>query len=166
MAEPTILVLNGSNLNMVGIRNPKLYGGARLADIERLMRARAGALGYALDFRQSNHEGVHVDWIHAAHGEVAGLIINAAAFTQTSLAIAAALAILDCPVVELHFANVHRDPAKANRHLSLIRPVATGVIAGFGPDGYLMALDAVHAALNPTDFTAGREQGEDNELSR
>ena len=157
MTLPKILVLNGSNLNMLGIRNPKLYGGARLSDIEGVLRAKAGRLGYELDFRQSNHEGVLVDWLHEAHGQVAGVIINPAAFTQTSLAIADALAILDCPVVELHFANVHRDPAKANRHLSLVRPVATGVIAGFGPDGYLMALDAIHAALNPTDFAADRE---------
>jgi 3-dehydroquinate dehydratase-2 len=157
MTQPTILVLNGSNLNMVGIRNPALYKGARLADIERVMREKAARLGYALEFRQSNHEGVLVDWAHEAHGRVAGVIINPAAFTQTSLALADALGILDCPVIELHLANVHRDPAKANRQQSLVRPVATGVIAGFGPDGYLMALDAVVAALSPTDFTAGRE---------
>lgn len=152
-----VLVLNGTNLNMLGIRNPGLYGGARLADIERVMRARAETLSVALDFRQTNHEGVMIDWIHAAHGHVDGVIINPAAFTQTSLGIADALGILTCPVIELHFANVHRDPAKAIRQTSLVRPVATGVIAGFGPSGYLLALDAVMEANTPTDFTEGRE---------
>lgn len=153
MDAPEILVLNGSNLNMLGIRDPSLYGGARLGDIERVMRGRATERGFALDFRQSNHEGVLVDWIHEAHGRAAAVIINPAAFTQTSLAIADALGILKCPVIELHFANVHRDPAKANRHLSLVRPVATGFIAGFGPSGYLLALDAAALAIAPVDFT-------------
>ncbi len=154
----TILVLNGSNLNMLGLRDPGLYGGARLSDVERLTRAKAEAMGYQLEFRQSNHEGVLVDWVHEAHGRVCGVIVNPAAFTQTSLALADALGILKCPVIELHFANVHRDPAKANRQASLVRPVATGVIAGFGPSGYLMALDAVEHALNPPDFAAGRDE--------
>lgn len=152
-----VLVLNGTNLNMLGIRNPGLYGGARLADIERVMRVRADALGVTLEFRQTNHEGVMIDWIHDAHERVDGVIINPAAFTQTSLGIADALGILTCPVIELHFANVHRDPAKANRQTSLVRPVATGVIAGFGPSGYLLALHAVMQAITPTDFTQGRD---------
>lgn len=149
--KPVVLTLNGPNLNMLGIRNPDAYGGARLADIERLMCARCETLGFDLEFRQSSYEGAIVDWIHEAHGRVAGVIINPAAFTQTSLAIADALSILTCPVIELHFANVHRDPAKANRHLSLVRPHATGVIAGFGPTGYLLALDA----LTPVNFREG-----------
>lgn len=156
MSAPEILVLNGPNLNMLGVRDPTLYGGARLGDVERMMRARAEAKGFALDFRQSSHEGVLVDWIHEAHGRVAGVVINPAAYTQTSLAIADALGILSCPVIELHFANVHRDPTKANRQVSLVRPVATGFVAGFGPSGYLLALDAVALAIAPVDFTEGR----------
>lgn len=155
MSDPVVLVLNGPNLSMLGIRKPQAYGGARLADIERVMRAKAVSMGIDLEFRQSSHEGVLVDWIHEAHERVAGVIINPAAYTQTSLAIADALGILTCPVIELHFANVHRDPAKSNRHVSLVRPVATGVIAGFGPGGYLMALDAVAMAVSPVDFRAG-----------
>jgi len=154
MPHPIVLVLNGPNLNMLGIRNPQAYGGARLSDIERHMRVKAQAMAFELEFRQSNHEGVLVDWIHEAHERVSGVIINPAAYTQTSLAISDALGILTCPVIELHFANVHRDPTKTNRHLSLVRPVATGVVAGFGPSGYLMALDAVAMAISPVDFRA------------
>jgi 3-dehydroquinate dehydratase-2 len=154
---PVVLVLNGTNLNMLGIRNPELYGGTRLVDIERVMRTRADAMGATLEFRQSNHEGVMIDWIHEAHERVDGIIINPAAFTQTSLGIADALGILTCPVIELHFANVHRDAAKANRQVSLVRPVATGVIAGFGPAGYLLALEAVIQAICPISFTEGRQ---------
>lgn len=154
--KPKILVLNGCNLNLVGVRNPTLYGGATLADIERVTRASAEAMGYALDFRQSNLEGEIINWIHDAREWAAGVIINPAAFTQSSLPIADALSVLNCPVIELHFANVHRDPAKTNRHLSLVRPVVTGFIAGFGPEGYLHALNAVHLALNPVEFALGR----------
>lgn len=110
------------------------------------------ATGFTLEFRQSNHEGVLVDWIHEAHERVAGVIINPSALTHTSIAIADALSILSCPVIELHFGNVHRDPAKANRHQSMVRAIATGVIAGFGPGGYLMALDAVAMEIEPANF--------------
>ncbi|RVI81809.1 type II 3-dehydroquinate dehydratase [Sinorhizobium meliloti] len=152
MSKPIVLILNGPNLNMVGIRNPKAFGGAKFADIERVMRGKAEAMGFTLEFRQSNHEGVMVDWIHEAHERVAGVIINPSALTHTSIAIADALSILSCPVIELHFGNVHRDPAKANRHRSMVRAVATGVIAGFGPGGYLMALDAVAMEIEPVNF--------------
>lgn len=159
MSERTVLVLNGPNINMLGIRNPQLYNGVRLGDIERHMTARASQLGLSLDFRQSNHEGILVDWLHEAHNKVAGVIINPAAFTQTSLALADALGILNCPLIELHFANVHRDPAKKARQKSLVRPHATGVIAGFGPYGYLLALEAVNEQLTPVDFTADAPNG-------
>lgn len=153
--NPIVLVLNGPNINMLGIRNPGMYNGATLSNIETKLSQRANELSLGLDFRQSNHEGVLVDWVHEAHGRVAGVIINPAALTQTSLALADALGILECPLIELHFANVHRDPAKVDRQKSLVRKHATGVIAGFGPYGYLLALEAVKEQLHPLNFTLG-----------
>lgn len=153
--DPKILVLNGPNINMLGVRNPGLYNGARLSDIEKKLTDRASKLSLQIDFRQSNHEGVLVDWLHEAHGKVDGVIINPAAFTQTSLALADALGILDCPLIELHFSNVHCDPAKKARQKSLVRPHATGVVAGFGPFGYLLALEAVNDQIHPLNFTGG-----------
>lgn len=153
--DPKILVVNGPNINMLGIRNPRLYNGARLSDIEKKLTDRARKLSLQIDFRQSNHEGVLVDWLHEAHKKVDGVIINPAAFTQTSLALADALGILDCPLIELHFSNVHRDPANKTRQKSLVRPHATGVVAGFGPFGYLLALEAINDQIRPLDFTGG-----------
>lgn len=150
--KPVVLVLNGPNTNLLGERDPSLYGGATLPDVERVTRAHALARGMEIDFRQSNHEGQLIDWIHAARGKVAGAIINPAALTHTSMAIPDALRILGVPLVELHFANVYRDPAKVERQRSYVRPVATGVILGFGPGGYLLAVDAVHQQLFPPVF--------------
>lgn len=139
MQKP-IHVLNGPNLNMLGMREPEIYGEETLNDIEQRCAARANAAGRRLVFRQSNHEGELIDWIQAARTEAAALVINPAAFTHTSVAIHDALKLLDCPVIELHLSNTHaREPWR--RH-SYVSPVATAIIAGFGPLGYELAVDA------------------------
>lgn len=140
-----LLVLNGPNLNMLGTRDPKQYGSSTLSDIESAVRDRADSLGLEVDFRQSNHEGELVDWIQRARGEVAGVIINPGAYSHTSVAIHDALELLDCPIVEVHLSNIHR--REEFRHHSYVSLVATGVIAGLGARGYLLAVEAI-AALN------------------
>ena len=140
MPKP-IYILNGPNLNMLGVREPHIYGQDTLADIEKRGAARAEAGGRGIVFRQSNHEGQLVDWIHEARTEAAAVIINPAAFTHTSVAIHDALKMLDCPVIELHLSNVHaREPWRQHSYVSL---VATAIIAGFGSLGYELAVDAV-----------------------
>lgn len=144
-----ILCLNGPNLNMLGVREPELYGRTTLAQLEEAVRGRAVTLDLDIDFRQSNSEQELIEWIHAAYRQVDGVIINPAAFTHTSIAIADALRILDCPIIELHFNNSYRHADRAFRHLSHVRPVATGVIFGFGAAGYLVAVDAISQLLSP-----------------
>lgn len=135
---PRILILNGPNLNMLGVREPEIYGTQTLVDIENLCRAKAKELGHEIDFRQSNHEGELVDWIQKARGAYGGIIINAAAYTHTSVAIHDALKIFGGPVVEVHLSDPKtRDPF---RHHSYITPLAAAVIAGKGPAGYEEAL--------------------------
>jgi len=137
----TILVLNGPNLNMLGVRQPEIYGHETLADIEAACRKRGGELGLDIDFRQSNVEGELVTWIQEARGRVGGIVINAAAYTHTSVAILDALNLIDAPIIEVHLSNIYaRD---SFRHHSYISPVATGVICGLGSVGYLLALDAI-----------------------
>jgi 3-dehydroquinate dehydratase II len=139
MPKP-IHVLNGPNLNMLGVREPHIYGQDTLADIEKRCAAKAEAAGRAVVFRQSNHEGQLVDWIQEARTEAAAVIINPAAFTHTSVAIHDSLKMLDCPVIELHLSNIH---AREDwRHHSYVSLVATAIIAGFGSMGYEMAVDA------------------------
>jgi len=137
----TILVLNGPNLNMLGTREPEIYGSETLADIERRLAARAAELGLAIDFRQSNHEGELVTWIQEGRGRIAGLIINPAAYTHTSIAIMDAMQACDYPVIEIHLSNVHR--REAFRGHSYVSKVAVGVICGFGSKGYDLALDGM-----------------------
>lgn len=149
MTQPKILCLNGPNLNMLGVREPELYGRTTLADIEAAVRAKAGPLGMEIDFRQSNYEGELVTWIQQAHGDIAGVIINPGAYTHTSIAIADALRILTVPIIELHFNNSYRYADRQFRHLSHVRPVATGVIFGFGAAGYLNAVEAMINILKP-----------------
>ena len=144
--RPNILVLNGPNLNLLGAREPDIYGRMTLADIEDACRRRADALGLAVEFRQSNYEGELVDWIQQARGVHAGLIINAGAYTHTSIALLDALAAVDLPVMEVHLSNIfHREPFR--RH-SYISTVAHGVVCGFGGFGYELALEAAAHLLN------------------
>ena len=137
----TILVLNGPNLDMLGVRQPEIYGSETLADIEAACRARGGELGLKIDFRQSNVEGELVTWIQEARKQVGGLVINAAAYTHTSVVLLDALSLIDAPIIEVHLSNIYaRD---SFRHHSYVSPVATGVICGLGSVGYLLALDAI-----------------------
>jgi 3-dehydroquinate dehydratase-2 len=150
--EPSVLVLNGPNLNMLGVREPSIYGTETLDDIEALCLERAEALNIAIDFRQSNLEGELVSWIQQARGEHDGIILNAGAYTHTSIAIMDALSVAELPVIEVHLSNVFR--REAFRHHSYVSPVAKGVICGFGAHGYLLALDAL-ARLIDADLSSG-----------
>lgn len=138
---PTVVVLNGPNLNMLGKREPQIYGRDTLADVEKACRARGKTLGLAVDFRQSNHEGELVGWIQEARGKAAGLVINAAALTHTSVALLDAIQAAEVPTIEVHLSNIYR--RESFRHHSYISRAAVGVICGLGPQGYLMALDAL-----------------------
>ena len=134
----TVFVLNGPNLNLLGKRQPHIYGHETLADVERDCRALAQELGLELRFHQSNREYEIIDWIHEARGAAGGIAINPAAFTHTSVAILDALNAVDAPVIEVHISNVHK--REEFRHHSFVSTRADGVIAGFGTQGYLLAL--------------------------
>ena len=142
----TALVLNGPNLNLLGSREPTVYGAQTLADVEALCREACAAHGFALDFRQSNHEGVLIDWIHEAGrvqaaGTLAGVVLNAGAYTHTSIALHDAIKGAGVQVIEVHISNVHA--REAFRHHSTISPVARGVIVGLGVAGYALAIAAL-----------------------
>ena len=145
MATKPVLILNGPNLNMLGMREPEIYGSKTLDDIRRLCEARAAELGLAIDFRQSNHEGQLVDWIQDSLGKTCGMVINAAAFTHTSVALHDALKLYDAPIIEVHLS----DPTKREefRHFSYVSPVAGAVIKGKGAAGYVEALDELSTFL-------------------
>ena len=142
MAKPsTIYVLNGPNLNLLGLREPEIYGSDTLDDIAGALEDRARALGLEIDMRQSNHEGHLIDWLQEANMEGAkAVILNAGGFTHTSVAIHDAIKAIEVPVIEVHLSNPHA--RESFRHRSLIAPVARGTIAGFGALGYQLALDA------------------------
>jgi len=142
-----IYVLNGPNLNRLGTREPSTYGTATLADIERLCRDVGEDLDLDIDFRQTNHEGVLVDWIQEAGDIAQGLVINPAAYTHTSVALHDAIRAVQIPTVEVHLSNVHA--REAFRHRSYVSPVALGVICGFGPTGYRLALEALSTVIRP-----------------
>jgi len=142
---PSVLVLNGPNLNLLGQRQPEVYGRTTLADIEAACTAHAASLGMDVAFLQSNHEGVMIDAIHAAKGTHGGLMINAGAYTHTSIALMDAVASVELPTVEVHLSNIHA--REEFRHTSYLARVAIGQICGFGPRGYLMALDALAERL-------------------
>lgn len=141
----SILVLNGPNLNLLGVRQPEVYGRTTLGDIEAMCRAHAAAHDVALEFVQSNHEGVLIDAIHGARATHDGIILNAGAYTHTSLALMDALSSVGIPAIELHLSNVHA--REEIRHVSHVAKVAVGVICGFGAQGYILALDAMRGHL-------------------
>lgn len=145
MTTQKILILNGPNLNMLGEREPDIYGSQTLDDIEVLCREKGVDHGFDIDFRQSNHEGELVDWIQGARANINGLIINAAAYTHTSIAIHDALKLLDCPIIEVHLSDPNT--REAFRHNSYIAPLAAEIIAGHGARGYQMALDKLAQLL-------------------
>ncbi len=141
----TVFVLNGPNLNLLGTREPAVYGSHTLADVELLCQQACARHGFALQFRQSNHEGHLVDWIHEAGrqhaaGELAGVVLNAGAYTHTSVALLDAIKGTGVPLIELHISNVHA--RESFRHHSYISPVARAVMCGFGVAGYGLAIDA------------------------
>ena len=136
-----ILILNGPNLNLLGTRQPEIYGAETLADVNAACARLAEELGVTTDFRQSNHEGELIDWIHAARDSAAGIVINPAAYTHTSVAILDALKAFEGPVIEVHISNVHQ--RESFRHHSYVSLRADGVIAGCGTEGYLLALRRV-----------------------
>jgi 3-dehydroquinate dehydratase-2 len=142
----TIHVINGPNLNLLGTREPDIYGHATLGDVEKLCRATADRFGLALQFHQSNHEGQIVDWIHDAKGgNAAGIVINAGAYTHTSIAIHDAITAVSLPVIEVHISNVFA--RESFRHRSYIARVATASLCGFGIDGYALAITGLAAMI-------------------
>jgi 3-dehydroquinate dehydratase-2 len=138
---PTIYVLNGPTLNLLGTREPEIYGRTTLADIKKAVTARAKRAGMRVVFRQSNHEGELVDWVQEARSKGAGVIINAASYTHTSVALLDALRALDKPIIEVHLSNPQQ--REHYRHHSYISEVATGIICGLKDNGYLLAVDAM-----------------------
>lgn len=142
---PSVLILNGPNLNLLGTRQPEVYGSTTLADIENLCTAEAARLELEIVFEQSNHEGALIDLIHAARGTHAGIILNAGAYTHTSIALMDAIASVELPLVEVHLSNIHA--RESFRHTSYIAPVALGQICGFGAQGYALALQALKGHL-------------------
>jgi len=144
---PTILVLNGPNLNLLGQRQPEVYGATTLTEVEDGARTLATQLGLTADCRQSNHEGQLIDWIHAARGTTAGIVINPGAYSHTSIAILDALNTYDAPVIEVHISNIHR--REAFRHHSHISQRADGVIVGCGVEGYSLALLRLASLVGP-----------------
>ena len=143
-----ILVLNGPNLNLLGTREPEIYGSLTLEDINERLRRRAEAAGLDMECLQSNHEGVLVDAIQAAQRTMDYIILNAAAFTHYSIAIRDAIAAIDVPVIEVHLSNIHR--REEFRHKSVIAPVVLGQIAGLGAESYMAALEAIICRMGGT----------------
>ena len=142
----TLLILNGPNLNLLGTREPAIYGSTTLADVEAMCREAGRRLGFEVDCRQSNHEGVLIDAIHEAGGAFkagthAGVVLNAGAYTHSSVALHDAIKGVDVPVIEVHISNVHaREPF---RHHSWLSPVVAGIVVGFGVDGYVLAIEGL-----------------------
>lgn len=141
----TVYVLNGPNLNLLGVREPHLYGHTTLADVEQLCQRVAGELGLACEFRQTNHEGVMVDWVQEAREKAAAVVINPAGLSFRSIPVLDALKTLNQPIAEVHITNIHRRDALYQH--SLVSLAATGVICGFGAIGYEMAIRALAQRL-------------------
>jgi len=142
----SLLLLNGPNLNLLGTRQPEIYGKTTLQDIETLAKERAASHGFELEPLQSNSEGRLVDALHHARGRHVGVVLNAGAYTHTSVALRDAIASIDLPVVEVHLSNVHA--RESFRHQSLLAPVTLGQITGFGAQSYVLAIDALAAHLD------------------
>ena len=152
----TIFVLNGPNLNLLGTREPRIYGNQTLADIAETLEQRANGLKLKLDIRQSNHEGVLVDWLHEAMAKASAVILNAGGYSHTSIAIRDAVAALPIPVVEVHLSNIFA--REGFRRQSMIAQVARGSITGLGPLGYVLALDAAAHLCKGSAATQGKSQ--------
>jgi 3-dehydroquinate dehydratase II len=146
MSARRVFVLNGPNLNLLGEREPAIYGHTTLAEIEAACRRKAEALGFEVEFRQTNFEGALVESVHEARARAAGIVINPAAYTFTSIALLDALKMFEGPKIELHISNIHR--REEIYHKSLVSRTATAVIAGLGPRGYDVALDAMRLLLD------------------
>ena len=136
-----VLVLHGPNLNLLGTREPEIYGSATLADINEMLKKRAEEAGLGIEFLQSNHEGVLVDAVQAARGKYDYIIFNAAAFTHYSIALRDAIAAVEVPVIDVHISNIHQ--REEFRHTSVLAPVALGQICGLGVASYMAALEAI-----------------------
>ncbi len=145
MAFASALVLNGPNLNLLGTREPAIYGRETLADVAERCRQTGNRIGLAIDFRQSNAEHQLIDWLHDARERVHGIVINPAAYTHTSVALADALTAIEKPVIEVHISNVHK--REAFRHHSYVSPIAEAVIVGCGTQGYVLALERMAVLL-------------------
>jgi 3-dehydroquinate dehydratase-2 len=146
----TVYVLNGPNLNLLGSREPEIYGRATLADVEKLCRATAKQHGLTVEFRQSNHEGEIVDWIQEARAEKAvGVVINPAGYGHTSVAILDALAALEAPIIEVHISNIHA--RESFRRRTYVSQVARAVLCGFGIHGYALAINGLAALIDAKD---------------
>lgn len=143
MADQTkpVFVLNGPNLNMLGVRETDIYGDLTLEDIKTICEGEADKLGLPVDVRQSNHEGQLVDWIQEARSAASGIVINPAAYSHTSIALLDALRLIDIPVIEVHLSNIYA--REAFRHHSMVSLAADGVICGLGAKGYILALEAI-----------------------
>lgn len=159
MTPPLIVVLNGPNLNLLGTREPEKYGHSTLDDVEALCAETAEELGLAIDFRQTNGEGELVTWVQECRGRAAGIVINPAGYTTTSIALLDALLAVGLPVIEVHITNIHR--REEFRHHSYVSKAATGVIAGLGVEGYALALRAMAGLVAPEDDRLGDQ--DDNE---
>ena len=143
-----IYILNGPNLNLLGLREPSVYGNETIADLENRCAAKAKSLGHAVVFRQTNTEGELIDWIHEAQSKGCGIIINGAGYTHTSVALHDALKAVGMPTIEVHLSNIYkREPFRHHSHIS---PVAHGVICGFGGQSYELALEGLASILNAT----------------
>ena len=151
---PTVFILNGPNLNLLGVREPATYGYDTLGDVEQRRLARAVALDLSLDFRQTNHEGQLVDWIHEAREAADGIILNAGALTHTSVAVLDALNAAELPIVEVHLSNIFR--RESFRHHSYVSLAANGGIFGLGPQGYELALEAIATLIEAAASEAPR----------
>jgi len=150
--RPIVYILNGPNLNLLGVREPHLYGSTTLAQVEQLCRRVADELGLGCEFRQTNHEGVLVDWVQEARERAAAVVINPAGLSFRSIPLLDALKTLEQPIAEVHVTNIHRRDALYQN--SLVSLAATGVICGFGPFGYELALRALAQRLAPAPASA------------